>query len=236
VASKVGSMIDQHWASVLAAAASPSVSDTGDLLRTAVRLGLDIAPGTAGCSITERTGSGYRTTASASELAVALDRWQYDAGTGPCLSAASGGAVERLDDMVRETRFPAFRTAAAEAGVRSSLSVGLTGLDRPAALNLYAATPAAYAAERPRAVADLLARCVTALLPGGRPPQDSAGLAAARARGDRISRALAVLMATRRLDRAAAFAELTRQSQRQGRSVSELAEDLLLRAGRQNAP
>ena len=236
MASKVGSMIDQHWASVLAAAASPPVSDPGDLLRTAVRLGLDIAPGTSGCSVTELTGSGYRTTVSANELAVALDQRQYDAGTGPCLSAASGGAVERLDDMVREARFPEFRTAAAEAGVRSSLSVGLTGLDRPAALNLYAGTPGAYAAGRTLAVADLLARAIAALLPGGRPPPDSAGLAAERARGDRISRALRLLMATRRLDRAAAFAELTRQSQRQGRSVAELAEDLLLRAGRQNAP
>lgn len=78
--------------------------------------------------------------------------------------------MERVDDtaaQTTQTRYPAYGSAAARRDVRSSLSLGLRGLDRPAALNLYASAPAAFTGDQSLAVADLLARSVTAVLSGG---------------------------------------------------------------------
>jgi hypothetical protein len=228
----------QQWASVLSAAASPAVAGPEAVLRTAMELGLSVAPGAAACSVTELTDSGYRTTVSVNELAMALDGAQYDAGTGPCLSAAAHGSLERMDDTAEQIAFPAFRAAAVRRGVRSSLSVPLTGLRRPAALNLYASPPAAFAAERSQAVADLLARCVTRLLSGGRPhpAATAAGLDAARARRSRVEHAQAVLVASAQLSRAEAFTMLTRRSQQQERSVFDIVDDILRGSGPQDLP
>ena len=59
----------------------------------------------AGCSLTELTETGGRTPAYANGLSMTLDQAQYDAGAGPCLSAASTGAVERVD-AVAAVRLP----------------------------------------------------------------------------------------------------------------------------------
>jgi ANTAR domain/GAF domain len=218
----------QQWASVLSAAASAAVPDVDSALRTAMQLGLGIVPSATACSVTELTDSGYRTTVSANELAVDLDRAQYDADAGPCLSAASEGSVQGLNDMVEETAFPAFRAAAVRHGVHSSLSLPLTGSRRPAALNLYASVPEAFTSDRSRSVADLLARCVTSLLSGDRPAPDAAAEAieAALARRSRVEQAQAMLMASGRLSRSEAFTELVQRSRQQRRSIFDIVDDV----------
>lgn len=234
---RVGLMSEQQvWASVLSAAASRPVPDDGRVLRAAVQLGLGVALGAAGCSVTELTGSGYRTTVSANDLAVALDQVQYDAGSGPCLAAAAGGSVERLDDTVRQEEYPAFAAASAERGVHSSLSLALVGLRRPAALNLYGSTPAAFATDHSSAVADLLARCVARLLQDDAGPSPRTAGPQVQSRRRAFQRAEALVMASRGLSRPDAFAVLTELSVRQERSIFDVAEDLLRDAGKQDSP
>src|SRR4051794_32137852 len=157
----------EQWAQVLAAAARPDPGpDRTALVRVAVGLGLTAAPGVAGCSVTELTGDGYRTTAASGPLASALDQAQYDAGSGPCLVASDTGREQRLDAADRQRRYPEFAAASRQHGVRSSLSLPLVGVLLPSALNVYASTPDAFGADRPRAVAGLLARSVASLLQG----------------------------------------------------------------------
>ena len=229
---KVGSVNDeQQWASLLSAVASSPVRDPEAVLRAAVQLGLGVAPGTAACSLTQLTGAGYRTIASTDNLAVELDGVQYAADSGPCLSAASTGSTERVDDLATQTRYPALGAAAADRSVRSSLSVGFADLDRPAGLNLYAATPAAFAGQRSGAVADLLARSVAAVLRGGPQPMRTSVARDTRHRRRRIHRAEDALMAWERRSRPEAFAVLTRQSRQQHRSIHDVADDVLRDAG-----
>lgn len=217
----------QQWASVLSAA-SAGVTEVEAALRTAMQLGLGVAPSATACSVTEVTGSGFRTVVSANELAMDLDRAQYAADEGPCLVAASEGSVQSLDDMVTETAFPDFRVAAVRHGVHSSFSVPLTGSHRPAALNFYASAPHAFAPDRSRSVADLLARCVSTLLAGERPEPvaEAPALDAALARRGRLEQAQAALMASGRLSRSEAFDELVRRSRQQRRSVFDIVDDV----------
>ncbi|MEO6204844.1 MAG: GAF and ANTAR domain-containing protein [Mycobacteriales bacterium] len=85
------------------------------------------------------------TAARTGDLARRLDESQYDAGYGPCLSAAKDQTTHLIDDMSTEERWPAFTADAVAAGALSSLSVGMTLHDEVAgALNIYADTRGAF--------------------------------------------------------------------------------------------
>jgi hypothetical protein len=227
----------QQWTLVVAAAASGAVPDVEAALGMAMQLGLGVAPSATACSVTELIDAGYRTTVSANALAVALDEAQYDADEGPCLSATSKGSVQSLNDTAEGIAFPAFRVAAVRHGVRSSLSLPLAGSRRPAALNLYASTRDAFASDRSRSVADLLARCVTSLLSGDRPAPAAGGEAidAALARRSRVEQAQTMLMASGRLSRSEAFTELVHRSRQERRSIFDIVDDVR-RDGRKDLP
>jgi hypothetical protein len=194
-------------------------------------LGMSVAPDMAGCSVTQADGSGYRTPVTSNDLAVAVDRAQYDAGAGPCLTAAADAEIQRIDAM-EDSGYPGFAAAATLHGVQSSLSLPLTGGPEPAALNFYASTPAAFGPERPRAVADLLARCVTALMHGD-PARTSAtreDIVTAVAGRRLIRDAEDALMMSDRLSRADAYHRLALRSRVESRSIFDLARELLGRA------
>ncbi|HST63975.1 MAG TPA: ANTAR domain-containing protein [Mycobacteriales bacterium] len=191
-------------------------------------LGLGLTSASVGCSVTEETDSGYQSPVVANDLSLTLDLAQYEAGAGPCLTAASEGGVRRVNMLVEGARYAHFASVAARHGVRSSLSLPLVGAQQPAALNFYAATASAFDEPRPRQVADLLARCVTVLLQRGPAdhPVPVAELDEALARRGRIRRAEDTLAAGRPLSRADAFAELVRRSRVESRSIHDVAGDL----------
>lgn len=224
----------EQWAELLRAAADP---DADAPLRLAVELGADVAPDAVSCSITEiAEGERYRTPVYSDQLALDLDRAQYQSGDGPCMAAAREHQRQYFDAASDGHRFPGFAAAAVERGVQSSISLPLTTADRSAALNLYATSRYAFDGERPRAVADLLARCVSALLsrsptdrPVAEPAQDDR-LQAAQSRAHLIAEAEAALMTGRSLSRSDAMTMLIRRSRAEGRSIFEVARDVV-RAG-----
>lgn len=218
----------EQWAQVLRATTGADREvRTDSILRTAMALGLGIAPATVGCSVTEMAGTGYRSPAVANDLSLSLDLAQYESGAGPCLTAAGEGGVRRVDVSSEGPRYAHFASVAAEHGVRSSLSLPLVGARQPAALNFYAATASAFDAARPRAVADLLARCVTVLLRGQVDELVSvADLDAALVRRRRIRQAQDNLPTRPPLSREGSFAELVRRSRAENRSIHDVADHL----------
>lgn len=220
----------QQWAQIVAAAGRPDPGqDRQALVQVAVGLGLTAADGVSGCSITEIGGGGYRTTAAAGAVAVALDQAQYDAGIGPCLVAADTGQAQQLDDADRQRRYPAFAVASREHGIRSSLSLPLLGVPLPAAFNIYASTQRAFDDDRARAVTGLLARSVASLLRGGDGPSPvaPADLTGALARRRSVETAERVLMARHRIGASEAFQRLVERSVAEGRSIFDVARDLV---------
>jgi len=227
----------QQWAQLLSVADAPqSVADREAALRTAIRLGANVAPDAVGCSVTERVRTSYRTVTSANDLSDALDQAQYDAQAGPCISAADEGTVLKIDTVADRPLFPDFSEAAVAHGVRSSLSVPLPDPRRPAALNFYASCSEAFEPEHTRAVAGLLARCVATVLPGGTvmmvPAAGTDELSTVRSRRTRMERAVTSVMEEEGLSRPDAFSLLVRRSRQERRSIHDLADDLLARTDR----
>ena len=72
-----------------------------------------------------------RTEAFTEATAVAIDTRQYESGRGPCLEAFATQQVVRIDDTAREDRWPEFAAAAADHGVRSTLSLPLSRTGEP---------------------------------------------------------------------------------------------------------
>jgi GAF domain-containing protein len=117
------------------------LSDTdldGVLLKVA-ELAKRTIPGVEEVSVTLLRGRDAHTAAFTGDLARTLDEWQYRAGGGPCMDAAATAATLSVPDLAGEERWPAYVPHALDAGVRSSLSVGLPVHENVAgALNLYA--------------------------------------------------------------------------------------------------
>ena len=225
----------KQWAELLRVVSGPRPdADAGLLLRQAVELGRDVAPDTVGCSITTIEGDQYHTPVFSDGLALDLDRAQYEAGDGPCMAAARQQRHEYFDATTDGGRFPGFTEAAVERGVRSSISLPLAGTERSAAINLYGSSRYAFDAERPRAVAGLLARCVSALMTpaeGVHHALDAAVSAskmeAAQARARLVAEAETALMTRRAVSRTDALSLLIRRSRAEARSIFDVARDVV---------
>lgn len=116
----------------------------GDLRRI-VAVAERSVPGCDGASVALSIEGRPRTEAVTSKVVLELDLAQYEAGDGPCLVALREVRPVRLDLIAEEGRFPSFAERAAEAGVRSSLSLPvLVDGEAVGTLNLYSYTPAAF--------------------------------------------------------------------------------------------
>jgi GAF domain-containing protein len=102
-------------------------------------------PGADEVSITLVGPGGAHTAASTGQRAVTVDEWQYQQGHGPCLAAAAANITVSVRDMAGGTRWPEWADRAIDAGVHSSLSVGLPLRESVSgALNVYACEPHAF--------------------------------------------------------------------------------------------
>lgn len=123
-----------------------SEDDSNGLLRRLVDAAVFQVDGAEHAGITVLATKSVQTVAATDDRVEQIDRHQYAAGEGPCLTAAAGEvAVVRVDDLDTDLRWPNFAPAAIRLGVRSMLSFHLyTHRDTIGALNLYAATPNAF--------------------------------------------------------------------------------------------
>lgn len=85
------------------------------------------------------------TVASSHPEAEALDEVQYHFDEGPCLTAAREDRLVYLEDTLEESRWPDYRKAATDVGVRSALGIplDLRG-EAAAALDVYSDRPHAF--------------------------------------------------------------------------------------------
>lgn len=90
-----------------------------------------------GITLLEREGP--VTAVATSETARRVDGFQYTSPSGgPCLEAYRRQQIFRIDSTAEDPRWPEFCQAAAEAGIKSTLSLPLiVGGDGIGALNLY---------------------------------------------------------------------------------------------------
>jgi GAF domain-containing protein len=117
-----------------------------DTLRRIARMARATIPGCTSASVTLwREGTPY-TVVSTDDVALEIDRAQYETREGPCLDASRDGETYVIADMETETRWPAHTPLAVRHGVRASLSAPLVVRHSPVgALNMYSTELGAFA-------------------------------------------------------------------------------------------
>jgi GAF domain-containing protein len=196
-------------------------------------------PSAAGAGVSLFDEHGAPVSAAATDALVeAADGLQYELGQGPCLSAWATGELQLVEDTTTGTRWAAWQAAAAEAGIRSVLSIPMTyrGHSR-GAMKVYATTAGAFG-DAEQQVLGLLAEAAATLLgvaqPVDAPVRLSASLKSAMHSREVIGLAVGVLMAREHLDPAAGRSLLLERARAQGRSVAQVAAEILADAqGRQ---
>jgi len=97
----------------------------------------------AGFTLTHKDS--LETAAATDPLIGELDQAQHELGEGPCLEAARTEETYLIRDTSQDTRWPKWAARAAAMGIRSVLSVQLTGPEHlHAAMNLYSTRLDAY--------------------------------------------------------------------------------------------
>jgi GAF domain-containing protein len=188
-------------------------------------------PGVAEVSVTLVTDGVPGTAAYTGELALALDEAQYDAGYGPCLSAAAKETVYLIEQMSQETRWPEFTADALMHGARSSLSIGIP-LHKPVngAVNFYANEPGVFD-DAAVELAKTFAGYAAVALANASLYETTAALARqmseAMASRAVIEQAKGILVAQKQISPEEAFEVLTRASQAANRKLRDIAQAMV---------
>jgi GAF domain-containing protein len=200
----------------------------GDIVRAAAAA----IPGAESTSITLVQQDRAYTAAHHGGAALAAEETQYGRGYGPCMDAARGGVVIRIDDMRTEPRFGDYPQHAADQGVSSSLSVPLPYQGSSiGALNLYSSQPSAFVApevsEKALLVAEVLAIAVLNADRYARVSEEAQNLRQAMQSRAVIEQAKGILMERERLHPAGAFDRLRKAARARRRRVSEVAAEVV---------
>src|SRR5438552_19035223 len=94
----------------------------GSVLELVVELTAKTITCADGVSVTMICDGKYATAAHSADWVQRIDAFQYNAGDGPCISAAAERKLHRIDDLGRDERWQEFGGAAGAEGVNSVLS------------------------------------------------------------------------------------------------------------------
>jgi GAF domain-containing protein len=200
----------------------------GEVLEEITRIATSGIPGAESTSTTLIRGGRAYTAAYYGEMSLAADELQYREGYGPCMDAARGGVVLRIDDMEAEQRWPHYVARTSAIGVRSSLSVplpyqgGVIG-----ALNVYSGQLAAFASPESLAAATDVAESIAVALTNAEAHhqlgEQARNMRIAMESRAVIEQAKGVLMAQQGVDAEQAFEILRAASQRSNRKLRDIA-------------
>ena len=185
-------------------------------------------PGAESTSTTLIRGDKPFTAAHHGEMALIADELQYARGYGPCVDAARGGVMLRVDDMATEQRWPDYTARVREHGVASSLSVPLPYQGSSiGALNVYSTRPREFAMpaslEAGLEVAEIIAVAVANADAHWQLEEQARNMRVAMDSRAVIEQAKGVLMAQQRVTSDQAFDILREASQRSNRKLRDIA-------------
>ena len=122
-----------------------SETSPGSVLQRIVDAALSEIPSAVAAGITTVEHGRYRTAAQTTDILGEIDRLQYEANDGPCVTSLREHLTIRSDDLTAELRWPQYAAAAAERGLLSQLSFQLfADGGNLGALNVYADKPNAF--------------------------------------------------------------------------------------------
>jgi GAF domain-containing protein len=208
-----------------------STETVGTTVELVTALATEAIPGAAGAGVTLVDDRITRSMAASNGLVERADALQYQLGDGPCLTAWHNQVTVRVDDVLAEDRWPQWRAAVTEVGVRSVLSVPLVAAGaRLGAIKVYSGEPATFD-QRAERLLELFARQAAILLANTQTLADARRtnrqLTDALENRDVIGQAKGILLAQGAVDDAAAFAMLVAASQHTNTKLHRVAQQLV---------
>jgi len=194
-----------------------------------VERALDVVETARHVSLTVRGHGSFTTLGATSDLALELDRAQYELGEGPCVASSMTGEWFRSGDLRHERRWPRWGPWAAEHGVGSVLSIRLLSRQEPfGALNFYAEGTGAFADPDEVELAQLFTVHATSALVAARLVE---GLETALSSRHEIGVAQGILMGKYGVSLEVAFSALRRVSRHDNVKLRDVAREVV-RTGR----
>jgi GAF domain-containing protein len=217
-----------------------SETDLDGVLGRVAELAKRTIPGADEVSVTLVRGKKAQTAAYTGDMARLLDEWQYHESDGPCLEAAALATTVSVPDLNDENRWPTYLPKAIDAGVHSSLSVGLPVYEKvTGALNLYSLKLDAFD-EEAILVAQTFSGYAAVALANAHLYDTTATLArqmqAAMEHRAVIEQAKGILMSERHCSPEEAFVILSKLSQDSNRKLRDVAAALVTHAEKGGKP
>jgi GAF domain-containing protein len=203
----------------------------GETLTRVANLTVQAVPPAELAGLTMMVEGRVQTAIFTDKAAPEIDQAQYVTGEGPCLDAFREGRVKRIDSTLQEGPWQAFRDAAADHGVRSTLSLPLIAAGAPVgAMNLYSFKERAFG-EAEVELATVFASQAAIVLANAQAYSDarelSSGLSEAMKHRSVIEQAKGVLMAAQGADEDTAFQLLVSASQRENVKLRDVAQRIM---------
>ncbi|MFF4540008.1 GAF and ANTAR domain-containing protein [Streptomyces aureus] len=197
----------------------------------------------SGASVSISASRMLRTTLCASDTTAArLAEAQYTLGEGPCQSAFEVAVPVLASDLTQgpdTRRWPVFAQQALQLGVRAAFSLPLgVGAEPVGTLDLYCETSGGLS-DRDLRIALMVRDAITfavlnlesatAARPGEDPDEVAAWIAAAEADHTEVHQAIGMVMVQLDVDPQQALDRMRGRAFTEGRTVSEVAEDVVAR-------
>jgi GAF domain-containing protein len=206
----------------MSASTQPTPPDVAAVLDAVAISAQQSIPSAVAVSLTLVTEGAAATAASSSDWAAALDRTQYEVGSGPSVDAAVGGEICVMFDAGTETRWPAYAAAALQRGARSSISVPIPVDDDGVvgSLTAFGTGTAGFTPTDRNALTRLAGTAAAALM--------TADIASYVGRSRAlVDQAKGIVMTSERCSPADALDRLRRRAGESGRSLHEVAGDVI---------
>ncbi len=207
--------------------------DLATVLAKVAELARRSVPGADDVSITLVGPDGAYTAAFSGQRALTLDERQYQQGQGPCLAAAAATITVSVPDMADDNRWPEWAGRAIDAGVHSSVSVGLPPHESlSGALNVYAVSPHAFHEDAVAVAETFAGYAAEAMAKAPRHDGVAGRTTAAMPNGAVIQQAIGIIMAERRCTAQEASVILAKVSEYAQRALPDVAAALVASAVR----
>ena len=190
-------------------------------------LAKETVPGATGAGVSVIDERGRRSWGSTDDRVREADSLQYEMNEGPCLAAAAGRGLVRVDDLAVDRRWPTWGAAAVALGLRAAMSSALVvGNVSLGALKVYADEPGTFDADSEQRLALFSAQAavlVANVQSFDRAKRLTEGMRQAVHDRDSINMAKGVLMGRNSVDERTALGILLARGDQEGMSVAETA-------------
>ena len=198
--------------------------DLDQTLNNITAAAIEVLPDVTMSSISVKHADGrIETVAPTHDVLCEVDAKQYELQEGPCYEAAVDTENVVSSDLANDDRFPRYRGAALDAGIRAQMGVRLFDVDSShAALNLYSDKVGAF--EDLGLLADLFRHQSAMAVAYAHEVQNLRDAVRTR---QLVGQAVGVMMERYKLDEQRAFAFLARLSQNRNVKLRVIAQEVV---------